>query len=189
MLYRLSYVGKRQVDREGVEPPNGVAELIYSQRPLATWIPVRSIKRQSLNSEPTARIELATLRLQGGRSAAELRRRVTYFAGENFSPAAPTLYHKEQLGQDASALAREQIVPAIGTVVKDRLIAQRLKDSRVDQFFLKMAGHGFIPEMVVANSLRLWYTPAPNPDRIHISHAVRSREMCLSLQPSGSYAK
>jgi hypothetical protein len=134
MLYRLSYVGKRQVDREGVEPPNGVAELIYSQRPLATWIPVRSIKRQSLKSEPTARIELATLRLQGGRSAAELRRRVTYFAGENFSPA-PTLYHKEQLGQDASALAREQIVPAIGTVVKDRLLAQRYRKAwRIDSF-------------------------------------------------------
>ena len=28
------------VDRKGVEPLNGVAELIYSQRPLATWIPV-----------------------------------------------------------------------------------------------------------------------------------------------------
>ena len=28
----------------------------------------------TLNAEPTARIELATLRLQGGRSAAELRR-------------------------------------------------------------------------------------------------------------------
>ena len=31
----------RLVDRKGVEPLNGVAELIYSQRPLATWIPVR----------------------------------------------------------------------------------------------------------------------------------------------------
>ena len=30
-----------QVGREGVEPPNGVPELIYSQRPLATWIPAR----------------------------------------------------------------------------------------------------------------------------------------------------
>ena len=29
------------VGREGVEPPNGVPELIYSQRPLATWIPAR----------------------------------------------------------------------------------------------------------------------------------------------------
>ena len=27
--------------REGVEPPNGVPELIYSQRPLATWIPAQ----------------------------------------------------------------------------------------------------------------------------------------------------
>ena len=26
------------VGREGIEPPNGVAELIYSQRPLTTWI-------------------------------------------------------------------------------------------------------------------------------------------------------
>jgi hypothetical protein len=188
MLYRLSYVGKRLVDREGVEPPNGVAELIYSQRPLATWIPVHLTKSQSLNSEPTARIELATLRLQGGRSAAELRRRMTYFAGENFSPAAPTLYHKEQLGQDVSALVREQIVPAIGTVVKDRLLAQR--SGKHGRLILSQNGLAWLhSEMVVANSLRLWYTPAPNPDRIHISHAARSREMCLSLQPSGSHAK
>ena len=27
--------------REGIEPPNGLPELIYSQPPLATWIPVR----------------------------------------------------------------------------------------------------------------------------------------------------
>ena len=65
MLYRLSYVGDSgrgsrplpRVDREGVEPPNGVAELIYSQRPLATWIPVRAqlqSRRRGLNSRPSA---------------------------------------------------------------------------------------------------------------------------------------
>jgi hypothetical protein len=65
---------------------------------------------------------------------------VTYFAGENFSPAAPTLYHKEQLGQDASALTREQIVPAIGTVVKDRLIAQRFRKAEWINSFSKWPG-------------------------------------------------
>src|SRR5512136_1398300 len=52
----------REVGREGVEPPNGVAELIYSQRPLATWIPVQSFnehaqlqsRRRGLNSRPSA---------------------------------------------------------------------------------------------------------------------------------------
>ena len=36
------------VGREGVEPPNGVPELIYSQRPLATWIPARKYCRFSI---------------------------------------------------------------------------------------------------------------------------------------------
>src|SRR5512140_496001 len=93
------------VDRKGVEPLNGVAELIYSQRPLATWIPVRLIVDVlSYSSEPTARIELATLRLQGGRSAAELRRRVsravTSCAGDNLSPAERHYTYVIALGQD-----------------------------------------------------------------------------------------
>ena len=63
----------------------------------------------ALNSEPTARIELATLRLQGGRSAAELRRQNTVAAktlprdkhASRATPSSPqmTLYHKEQAGQ------------------------------------------------------------------------------------------
>ena len=53
--------------REGVEPPNGVAELIYSQRPLATWIPVRVVRAVcSTRLEPTTRVELVTYRLQIG---------------------------------------------------------------------------------------------------------------------------
>lgn len=67
-LYRLSYVGgidsRSQVGREGVEPPNDVVELIYSQRPLASWIPAH----QLLTCKPTARIELAAKRLQVARS-------------------------------------------------------------------------------------------------------------------------
>jgi hypothetical protein len=31
------------VGREGIEPPNGVAELIYSQRPLTTWISAQAM--------------------------------------------------------------------------------------------------------------------------------------------------
>jgi hypothetical protein len=45
------------VGREGIEPPNGVAELIYSQRPLATWISARmnALGAQSRQSESNRR--------------------------------------------------------------------------------------------------------------------------------------
>ncbi len=115
-------------------------------------------------AEPTARIELATLRLQGGRSAAELRRPLTCFAGDNLSPA-PTLYHKEQLGQ--------------GTVrsyagincTRDREGCQRscfsgklrkhiaLKPRRLHRSSTVRARSN-----AIAKTVPLWYTPAP---RIH----------------------
>jgi hypothetical protein len=46
-----------------IRTSEGVSQLIYSQPPLSTWVPAH------LLSEPTAGIEPATTRLQGGRSA------------------------------------------------------------------------------------------------------------------------
>jgi hypothetical protein len=93
VLYHLSYEGDPThtagwilVGREGVEPPNGVPELIYSQRPLATWIPAQfviadcglPILDKKINNQqssiyysrkPTMGIEPITYHLQGGCSA------------------------------------------------------------------------------------------------------------------------
>jgi hypothetical protein len=56
----------------GIRTPEGVRHLIYSQTPLATWVPVHF----RTSRKPTTGIEPITYRLQGGCSAVELRRRV-----------------------------------------------------------------------------------------------------------------
>ena len=75
-------------------------------------------------AEPTARIELATLRLQGGRSAAELRRRVdtcpTQAARATTSSPLPRNYtHKGHSGQDMLKS------PADANCTRDRKGCQR----------------------------------------------------------------
>ena len=160
--------------REGIEPPNGAAELIYSQRPLTTWISAQAMNKHYNNysrharvlspyppqsgggalgvsgiqvhhqhasgfplqargndnsaiihssSEPTARLELATLRLQGGCSAAELRRRAypcpKHAARATTSSPLRRNYTIRVIPVKMRRRQRRQIVLVIEGVVKD----------------------------------------------------------------------
>ena len=125
------------MDRKGVEPLNGVAELIYSQRPLATWIPVQlSIKhyecaiphrlalhglcdqgqsrRRELNSRPSAyKADALPLSYVGAKQASRAK---------TSSPLADIIPHNEQLGQAIDRMwGASGSIPAIDGLVKNTI--------------------------------------------------------------------
>ena len=127
-------------------------------------------------AEPTARIELATLRLQGGRSAAELRRRVHARHASRAITSSPLRRHytiRVHFGQDARSVAAD------ANCTRDRQGCQRS--------FLRIAAQAdrLLPtdrlelrsssKSAIANSLALWYTPAPHSAQAVLSHTPLDR--------------
>jgi hypothetical protein len=83
--------------------------------------------------------------------------------------------------------ARDEIVLAIGKVVKDRFFGSQLKlIGRWQPIDLSCDP---AQKSIIVNPITLWYTPAPNLTKGSISHAAGLREMCLGLQPPGSCAR